>query len=348
MRILASGALAGVLLTACTAVAQPKGEAGDKRIPPGVVQPGGGQPGVLQPGQPFQPGEFGDPQAMMEKMKAQMAKNLGLRVPPRGVKWGGAALEPAGDALLDQLNLPAGKGMIVTSVDADSAAGKAGLKTHDLVIKVNDKSVAGDAKEMVKALGKNDPETPVDLVVVRKGKEQTLKGVKLPEVALAPTGGFGIGEGPAFPAFPVGPGGGLKLPKIDPKIGGFGGFPFPPGGININGMKLQLTRDKDDFNSTYEKDKLKIAIKGKMDGKTAKVDEIAITEGDSTKKYEKVKDVPEAHRETVDRIIQVINGDLAAIAPLGGLPKFPGGVPNPRLPGGGDVPPPAEPGKDVK
>ena len=350
MRTLALAAVAGVVLTASIALAQQPGEGVAQRVQPDGAQPGGEKPPPLavQP-LPFQPGgqQF-DPQAMKEKMQAQMAQAMGLRIPPRGVKWGGASLEPADEVLLDQLNLPAGQGMIVTNVEADSAAEKAGLKKHDLVIKANEKPVAGDAKEMVKALGKNDADTAIDLVVLRKGKEQSLKGVKLPEVALAPAGGFGQFGGPIGPAgiFPPPPGGFPPPLPFDPKLGGPGGFAFPPGGVNINGMKVNITRDKDDFTGTHEKDKVKITIKGKMEDKTAKVSEITITEGETTKKYEKVKDVPEANRDAVDRLIRVINGDPGAILPNPGvLPRVPGGVPNPGLPG---APPAANPAKDAK
>ena len=342
MRTLAFAALAGMVVTACAAAAQQPGDPSTPRVQPDAVQPGGQPPPLAQPF-PLQPGgpQF-DPQAMMEKMQAQMAQSMGLRVPPRGVKWGGATLEPADEVLLDQLNLPAGQGMIVTAVAADSAADKAGLKKHDLVIKVNDKAVAGDAKEVVKALGKNDADTAIDLLVYRKGKEQALKAVKLPEVALAPSG-FGPMGGPNPGIFP---------PPFDPKLAGPGGFPppfnrgpggfqFPPAGIDINGMKVNITRDKDDFTGTYEKDKVKITIKGKMEGKTAKVDEITVAEGETSKKYEKVKDVPEANREAVDRLIRAINGDPGAILPN------PGGL---RLPGGAvpPAPPAVDPVKDAK
>src|ERR1043166_2498915 len=191
MRNLVLAALAGLLVTAA-AMAQ---QAGQGEAKPGVAPPAVQavplqpvppvQPGL--PGQPFPGLGGGDPGALMEKTRLDMAKMMGLRVPPAGVKWGGASLETAGEALLDQLGQTAG--MVVTAVESDSAADKAGLKKHDVVIKVNDKDVARDAKEMVKALGKNEAETPIDLVVLRKGKEQTLKAVKLPEAALAPTGG---------------------------------------------------------------------------------------------------------------------------------------------------------------
>src|SRR5262249_41243212 len=153
--------------------------------------------------------------------------------------------------------------------EADSAADKAGLKKHDLVIKVNDKAVAGNANDMVKALGKNEAETPVDLVVLRKGKEQTLKGGKLPEVALAQPkgfGGFGGLPGGGLPGVGVFPQVDPKLfdpkllPGLDPKglpgIDLKGGFLFPPGGLNINGAKFNVIRDKDDFTATHEKGKV--------------------------------------------------------------------------------------------
>jgi membrane-associated protease RseP (regulator of RpoE activity) len=323
------GALAATLLASEAARAQQAGAGG------GLVP--GAPPLPPVPVQPF-PGP-GDPEKMMEQMQENMAKMWGFKIPARALKWGGMTLEPAADALLDQLDLPAGKGMIVASVATDSAAAKAGVRINDILIKVNADAVPGDAKSLLKTIPGTD--AAVDIVIVRKGKEQTLKAVKLAAAELVKR------ANPLVPNIivPVPPPpllGGI-LPKFDPLNPGiaapgiFPGFPpVGPGGqaqmqFVVNGAKISLKRDGDKVSAEYEKDKVQISLRGKMDGKKAKLDEITVKDGDESKKYTKVEDVPEAHRDAVNRMVRILNGDPAAVAPL--LPPLPPGTSVPPLPG---------------
>jgi hypothetical protein len=305
----------GVLMAAGSAAAQTD----NKAVPvPAVGAPGQlpgfqpGQPG-FQPGQPpgFQPGQPPDPQKMQEMMRQQMAKMLGIKLPPPALKWGGMVLEPAADALLDQLNLPAAKGMIIAGIESDSAAAEAGLKMHDLVIKVNQDAVPADARELLKALGEGKSE-PVDLVVIRKGKEQTLKAVKLPRAAMAT---------PSIPGFP-----------LPPAIG------VPPGGQgDFSNAKVSFNRDKERFTVDFEHDKLQVKVRGAVAGGQSKVEEITVQEGkDEPKKYQKIEDVPQSLRLIVGRLVQMANGNPGSIVPMPPVPPVP---PNGLVPPKGPTPP---------
>lgn len=335
------GALTATLLASGAALAQQPGAAGGlvPGAPPQPLQPGGIQV------QPF-PGPGGpiDPNQAMQQMQEQMAKMWGFKIPAPALKWGGMTLEPAAEALLDQLDLPAGKGMIVASVETDSAAAKAGVRKNDLLLKVNAEAVPGDAKSLLKTLAGAD--AAVDIVVVRKGKEQTLKAVKLAAAEMvkranplfAPLGPNLLAPPLAVPPFPfpkfapVNPGGGA--PGVVPGIG-----PVGPAQMQfvVNGAKISIKRDGDKVSADYVKDKLQISLRGKMDGKKAKVDEITVKDGDESKKYTKVEDVPEAHRDAVNRMVRILSGEPGAISPL--LPP-PGGLGVPPAPNGIGVPPP--------
>jgi membrane-associated protease RseP (regulator of RpoE activity) len=284
---------------------------------PALAQQGGATPG-FQPafpgGQPF------DPQQIQEKLQAEMARTFGLKVPAPAVKWGGMVLEPAGEALLDQLDLPAGKGMVVAGVEADSPAAKAGLKKNDLLLKVNQQAIPGEAKAMLKALGSGGADSPVDLVVLRKGKEQTLKGVKLPEAALAmPSAPAGFPQLPRLAIPPIAP---IPLPAapLAPPLA----IPLQPG---ETGSQLSINRNNDSFDAAYQKDKLRITVRGKIEGKQATADEITIDDGQGAKKYTRVADVPMTYRETVERVLQGAAGG-------GLLPALPGPPPLPPPPAG--------------
>ncbi len=335
------GALAATLLASGAGLAQQPGAGGG--LVPGTPPQPQLPPGGIQL-QPFPQPPLGDPNKMMEQMQEQMARMWGFKIPAPALKWGGMTLEPAAEALLDQLNLPAGKGMIVASVDSDSAAAKAGVKKNDLLLKVNAEAVAGDANSLLKALGTAD--APVDIVIVRKGKEETLKAVKLSAAALVKRASpFGPNIG--VPIVP--PGGLVPLPKIDPLnpgIGAPGVFPgFGPVGpvgqaqmqMIVNGAKINLKRDGDKVNADYAKDKVQIALRGKMDGRTVKVEEISVKDGDESKKYTKIEDVPEAHREAVNQMVRILSGGPGSANPL--LPNLPGA---PLPPSGVPVPNPPE------
>jgi C-terminal processing protease CtpA/Prc len=106
----------------------------------------------------------------------------------------GVMVEKPGDALADQLDLKQGQGLVIHDVRADSAAAKSGFKNHDVIVELNGKPVTDDVGEFARMINDIKANTPVDAVVVRKGKKETIKGVSLPE---APPE-----AGRAFPGFP--------------------------------------------------------------------------------------------------------------------------------------------------
>jgi S1-C subfamily serine protease len=140
--------------------------------------------------------------ADMEKMKDEMRKHMEEfrrqfpgRLPLPEVPFGrivrsqdgrlGVMVDKPGDALVDQLGLTKGKGLIIQDVRPDSAADKAGLKTHDVIVEFNGKPVPDEAREFARLVEEVKPNTPVDAVVVRKGQQQTVKGITLPEARRA-------------------------------------------------------------------------------------------------------------------------------------------------------------------
>jgi hypothetical protein len=93
----------------------------------------------------------------------------------------GIRVEPPGPVLADQLDLPKGRGLVVHDVVVDSPAAKAGLKAHDVLLQFNGKTVSNDPVEFATMVREAKADTPFDVVVKRKGREETLKGVSLPE-----------------------------------------------------------------------------------------------------------------------------------------------------------------------
>ncbi len=64
-------------------------------------------------------------------------------------------------------------GAVITSVEEDSPADKAGLKKDDVIIKIGKKKIE-DSQDVFNVIGFTAPETKVDIVVVRGGKQKTL------------------------------------------------------------------------------------------------------------------------------------------------------------------------------
>src|SRR5262249_42047126 len=94
----------------------------------------------------------------------------------------GAALESPSAAVANQLDLPAGQGQVVKSVQANSAAAKAGIQANDIILEIDGKAVSSSLPEFEKAVNSLKPETAVEVVVLRKGQKMTIKGLMVPRI----------------------------------------------------------------------------------------------------------------------------------------------------------------------
>lgn len=242
-----------------------------------------------------------------------------------GLTWGGMRLAKVEKSMQEDLGLPENEGLRVASVDANSAAEKAGLKQNDILVKLNNKPVPSDFDSFGKLVKGQKVDDPLDIVVVRDGKEEMVKGAKMPAVVqINPAGGrFGR-----------------------PGIGGIGGIGFPRIQIgrvarngarnlsidmNINGERIVRKENGDSFSGEYQKEELKITVQGKFENGLAKPGEIAVTNGKETKKYTEVKDVPQQYRPMLQRIMPSPAGDLLPVLPM--IPEFPDFPAIPGFPG---------------
>jgi membrane-associated protease RseP (regulator of RpoE activity) len=221
----------------------------------------------------------------------------------------GVMLDRPDSTLAEQLDLPKGQGLIVTQVAADSAAAKAGIKSHDILLELNGKTVPNDTRELMKILADIKPDKPVDAVVLRKGKKETIKGLSLPEAKpgadLNPLGGFppaGRFEipNPAVPLLP--PGGGNFLPVIPPNAGG--GIAIGRFGSGATVMTTTF-RTNDRYTTRHQEGSLIITVTGTVADGKAKTGEIQVQDGTKTEKYETVDKVPEAYRDKVKNLIEM-------------------------------------------
>jgi membrane-associated protease RseP (regulator of RpoE activity) len=194
--------------------------------------------------------------------------------------------------LQEELGLADNEGLVVAQVEADSGAEKAGLKANDVLVKINNKVVPSDVDRFSKLVKDQKADEAIDLVVVRDGKEQTLKDAQMPALV---QGGFENGKGrrPGFGGF-----GGNRNPI---------GKGFGKGGRNldmsVNGVRISRTQNDNEFSGEYARGDLKITVAGKFDNGVARTTTISVQDGKETTKYADPKDVPEQYRPLLQRIM---------------------------------------------
>jgi beta-lactamase regulating signal transducer with metallopeptidase domain len=104
----------------------------------------------------------------------------------------GIMIERPSATLIEQLDLDKDQGVVVQQVVKGSAAEKAGLKANDILLRFADKPVGGDLQAFVKFIDGLDADREFDAVVLRKGRKETVTGIKLGEKKKPETGTFRI------------------------------------------------------------------------------------------------------------------------------------------------------------
>lgn len=118
-------------------------------------------PEQLFPEHPARKGEA-TPKAEAEAERAPTGPRMGVR------------LAPLSEVLADQLGLDLHAGVMVADVDAGSPAEKAGLKAHDILLKVDGKD-AGAVESIRTTVQDALRKKEFDVEVLRRGKKLTLK-----------------------------------------------------------------------------------------------------------------------------------------------------------------------------
>ena len=103
-----------------------------------------------------------------------------------GRKYGflGVGLGSMPEALSAHLALERGEGAVVTYVGKATPAGKAGLKKHDVIVKVDDQVILSH-EQLRKLIGYTEPGVKVKIELIRKTKRQEIT-VTLGETAASP------------------------------------------------------------------------------------------------------------------------------------------------------------------
>jgi len=86
----------------------------------------------------------------------------------------GIYLQNINQDLSDAMHLDSAKGTLITDVEEDSPAEKAGLKRGDVVTQLNGKKI-NDSDDLRVKVAEIEPGTKIELTVVRNGKEKEIK-----------------------------------------------------------------------------------------------------------------------------------------------------------------------------
>jgi RND family efflux transporter MFP subunit len=100
----------------------------------------------------------------------------------------GVTVEPVSPALADQLNLPRDVGLLVTQVVPQSPAAKVGVEKHDVLLRIDGAQIPADVDDFIRLIASLKSDTPLDVVVLRKGQRCNLGSVRLGDDAPTPAG----------------------------------------------------------------------------------------------------------------------------------------------------------------
>lgn len=134
-----------------------------------IFSPSGGNVGIA----------FDIPAPVVKQVVAQLREKGRVE---RG--WLGVQVQPVTAPIADSLGLKSAHGALISSPQPDSPAAKAGLRSGDIITKVDDKEIK-DARDLAKTVAGLAPGSRVSLSVFRGGKTET-KSVELGEMKSQP------------------------------------------------------------------------------------------------------------------------------------------------------------------
>ena len=96
-----------------------------------------------------------------------------LKVKKSNQGWLGVSIQDMTSELAQEKGMNTKEGAYVTDVVEESPAEKAGLKENDVILRFDDRTVS-DAEDLVHAVRRSEPESSVEVVVMRQDQRKTL------------------------------------------------------------------------------------------------------------------------------------------------------------------------------
>ncbi len=148
-----------------------------------------------------------------------------------GSGWLGVSIVEMNAEKAKELKLPAERGVLITDVEAESPAGKAGLKSGDVITEFNGQRIEGTV-QFRRLVRETPPNRTVALNMWRDGKTQTIS-VTLGSREIRGHGGIQL-FGPEGKEFH------FEMPEVRAYAEAFSGFRTPLLGINAEELSGQL------------------------------------------------------------------------------------------------------------
>lgn len=206
----------------------------------------------------------------------------------------GVNVEPVSAALASQLDLPKGQGQLVGLVTPGSAADKAGLHTHDILLQLNGQPVSRDPAQFTRFLAGIPPKTAVDAVVLRKGKKVDVKGIALPETSAVPVPPAPLYSSPSRPAS-----GTSNTVYFLERSGKSWDAPVD------SQVFITTFRQQDRFTTRYQEGSLIVTVIGKLTKGQAAVGQVKVQDGGVEHRYPTLDKVPPEYQDKVRDLLVV-------------------------------------------
>jgi hypothetical protein len=209
----------------------------------------------------------------------------------------GVAVEPLSPALADQLNLPKDTGMLVTEVYPGTPANKVGVKVNDVLLKIDGAWIPANVEDFTRLIASLRSDTPLDVVVLRKGQPQKLGSVQLGD------------GGPEAKRYKI-------TADIDKAvIERWEKKPLgdkivvPPGKESDpakNAMTLSVSRAGNNYTVRYQEGTVSITLAATVKDREGTLNSIQIQSGNHVSKYLNPAQVPEQFRPRVLQMLEML------------------------------------------
>jgi len=138
--------------------------------------------------------------------------------------WLGVQIQPISKDIANSLGLKSTRGTLISGVSEKSPAGKAGLKTGDVITGINGESVKGP-RDLARKIARVKPGANLDVAITRKGTKKTLEveiGVMPGQQKMATLKNFPENDKPKIAKLglavePADDGHGLVVRQVDPR-----------------------------------------------------------------------------------------------------------------------------------
>jgi beta-lactamase regulating signal transducer with metallopeptidase domain len=197
----------------------------------------------------------------------------------------GVTVELVSPALADQLNLPKDMGLVVTQVIPDTPAAKVGIKVNDVLLQIDGAAIPADVGDFLKLIASFKADTPLAVVVLRKGQKQNLGNVQLSSEMLT-----------SKEALKAKIDNLIELKFRDPKTAD----------AAKNAITMSVSRAGNDYTVRYQEGTLTITLTATVKGREGTLNGIEIHQGGSVSKFGNPAQVPEQFRERVRQMIELL------------------------------------------